>query len=144
MPLTKKRNERNKVSLGPENKGTKVMMLKSQVDATRLNPIAISSLLIRKNHYGVIKAYIQERGRIIRAKHASREQYRHMETLIARELTMTFGKSDEQVRELLNKVKIGSLLAKHPLSLHESPQNWAVGILTKAKDWDTLDRYYSR
>ena len=137
MLSTKKQNERKRVSLNIE--GIKVMILKSQVEVNRSNPMAISSSLIGKKHNGVL-----ERGRTVRAKHASREPYRHMVSLIARELTTTFGKSDEQAWKLLNKVRIVSLLAKHPLSLHESPQNWAVGILTKAKEWDTLDRYYSR
>lgn len=138
MPLTKKQNERKRVSLN-NIEGIKDMILKSQVEVIRSNPIALSSSLIRKKHNGVV-----ERGKVVRAKHASREPYHHMVSLIARELTMTFGKSDEQAWKLLNKVRIGSLLAKHPLSLHESPQNWAVGILTKAKEWDTLDRYYSQ
>ncbi|HBW38726.1 MAG TPA: hypothetical protein DEF89_27135 [Desulfosporosinus sp.] len=138
MPLTKKQNERKRVSLN-NIEGIKDMILKSQVEVIRSNPIALSSSLIGKKHNGVV-----ERGRVVRAKHASREPYRHMVSLIARELTMTFGKTDEQAWKLLKKVRIGSLLAKHPLSLHESPQNWAVGILTKAKEWDTLDRYYSQ
>lgn len=67
---------------------------------------------------------------------------KHMVNLIAHELTTTFGKSEEQAFKLLKKYKINSLVVENPLILHESPLNLAVGILTKAKDWDTLDRFY--
>ena len=61
-----------------------------------------------------------------------------MVELITQELTNEFKKTELEARIILEKVDIMGLLKKHPLSLHDSPHNWAVGVLTKVKDRETL------
>lgn len=139
MDVSNKRNKEKLESLG-------CITVKRYRDDINFNVMIRSSSMKANTREGVARLIASEAVRSVRSipiRHVYGVQYRRMARLIARELTSNFGKSEEQAWELLNKVKIGTLLAKHPLSLHESPENWAIGVLTKAKEWDTLDRYYT-
>lgn len=53
------------------------------------------------------------------------------------------GKSKKQSKSIIyNKTNYWYLLNTHSLALHNSPHQWAIGLLTKVKDYKTLDRYY--
>lgn len=62
---------------------------------------------------------------------------------INRELVINFGKTSTQAKALVFNANLPEYLSKHPIALHDSPHEWAIKLLTKNKDVETLERYYS-
>lgn len=62
---------------------------------------------------------------------------------IGRELVINFGKTASQAEVLVARAYLRDYLSKHPIALHDSPNEWAIKLLTKNNDIETLERYYS-
>lgn len=62
---------------------------------------------------------------------------------IRRELVVNFGKTTVQAHMLVTRANLNDYLTKHLLALHDSPHEWAIKLLTKNNDVETLERYYS-
>ncbi|WP_100402766.1 hypothetical protein [Bacillus sp. FJAT-42315] len=63
-------------------------------------------------------------------------------SLIARELVAIFGKSQKEANELIVKYDVKDTLLQHPVLLHDSPNNWALTLLTKDNDLEAIEDYY--
>jgi len=61
--------------------------------------------------------------------------------LIARELVVVFGKSDTQAYELIEKFEVRNNLIKNPILLHDSPNHWALALLTNDNDVEAIEKY---
>lgn len=63
---------------------------------------------------------------------------------IHRELVVSFGKTNYQAEQMIKRAKAYQTLKASPLSLHDSPHEWAIKVLTADDDMETLEKYYSK
>ncbi|RID87712.1 hypothetical protein D1953_04960, partial [Peribacillus asahii] len=61
--------------------------------------------------------------------------------LIARELVAVFGKSENEANELIEKFEVKNNLIKNPILLHDSPNHWALALLTNNNDVEAIEKY---
>lgn len=64
--------------------------------------------------------------------------------LIVRELVSRYQKEIDEAKEMVRGMNLINLILDEPLRLHESPEKWAVIVLTFYDDIDALERYYLR
>lgn len=62
--------------------------------------------------------------------------------LIQRELVAKFGKSIDEASELVEKFGVKSSLIESPILLHDSPNHWALALLTNNNDIEAIEKYY--
>lgn len=60
---------------------------------------------------------------------------------ISQELVNEFGKSHDEAMNLINRSDVEAPLVDGEMDFHESPYNWAIGILTEHNDDEALEKY---
>lgn len=61
--------------------------------------------------------------------------------LITRELVVFFGKDEKEAYELIEKFEVRESLINNPILLHDSPNHWALALLTNDNDVDAIEKY---
>lgn len=60
---------------------------------------------------------------------------------IVRELIVEFGKDEKEALQLVRNAGVDKSLTEHPIGFHETPDDWALSILTDNNDVETLEKY---
>lgn len=83
------------------------------------------------------------KSRIQKGKHRDADLVEKFVHQIGRELVVNFGKTNAQAQVMVNEANLNDYLVENPIALHDSPHQWAIKLLTKFDDDETLERYYS-
>ncbi|HDR4560896.1 hypothetical protein [Bacillus cereus] len=65
-----------------------------------------------------------------------------LEELTVKELVSRYKKELSIAKQMVKGIDLYGLVLQEPLRLHESPEKWAVIILTHFDDFEALERYY--
>lgn len=61
--------------------------------------------------------------------------------LIKKELVHSFNKSPEEAEDQIKNANVYQSLISQPIGLHEPPYHWALIVLAKNNDYQTIEKY---
>jgi len=66
----------------------------------------------------------------------------HFVQKIVNELVDDFGFDRPLAIRLIRRAQVVRSLTQNPIGFHDSPHQWAIKVLTKVNDYETLSKYY--